>query len=194
MDDERRVGPAGNADLNARIDYPSSDQWRFYADGYKLCADVAIGHVRDTGEDKNLLVFPIVFNYRQYLELSIKDLILQAQANDDTAKMELTATHDLMRLWMQLRPHIRRFGWDDETLEGAEHLLREFARVDSTSYVFRYPASADYWTPSDKPRVKQVDLGRLQERIAEVARIFEIASGGWRHSLDNRFRGVPGHS
>src|SRR5262249_50330134 len=53
------------------------DQWAGYAEGYKLAADLLVQHVVETRSNQDLLVFPIVFLYRQALEVALKHLILQ---------------------------------------------------------------------------------------------------------------------
>lgn len=42
--------------------------WDWYASGYKYAGDVLVQHVMDTRDHRDTLVFPIVFNYRQYLD------------------------------------------------------------------------------------------------------------------------------
>lgn len=43
--------------------------------GYKMAADLMVGHVAQSRHDGDALVFPIIFNYRQFVELSPKYLI-----------------------------------------------------------------------------------------------------------------------
>jgi hypothetical protein len=55
----------------------SRDQWMGYAEGYKLAADLLVQHVVDTRSKQDFLVYPIVFLYRQALEVALKHLLLQ---------------------------------------------------------------------------------------------------------------------
>jgi hypothetical protein len=43
------------------------DGWDAYALGYKRAADILVGYIVDTHRDRDTIVFPIVFNYRQYI-------------------------------------------------------------------------------------------------------------------------------
>jgi hypothetical protein len=46
--------------------------------GFRLAADLAVEHVVTTGNDQDSLVYPVVFGYRQYLELRLKGLLRDA--------------------------------------------------------------------------------------------------------------------
>lgn len=43
--------------------------------GYKMAADLMVAHVARSRHDGDALIFPIVFNYRQFVELLLKYLI-----------------------------------------------------------------------------------------------------------------------
>jgi len=59
-----------NAVLNSRRDNLS-----LYAVGYKRAGEMLVEAVVQSRKDYDSLVFPIVFVYRQYLELRLKQLI-----------------------------------------------------------------------------------------------------------------------
>ena len=48
--------------------------WYAYADGYRRAADI-INKNCQTFYDRNTLVYPMIFLYRQYIELALKDII-----------------------------------------------------------------------------------------------------------------------
>src|SRR5438132_10675486 len=82
-----------NACINLRF-----FNWDWYASGYKLAGDVLVQHVVDTRDHRDTLVFPIVFNYRQYLELRLKEIIIVGRILSDEAS-EFPPEHDLRVLW-----------------------------------------------------------------------------------------------
>ena len=49
-----------------------------YIDGYKTAADTLVNHVARDRYTSDTLVYPIVFSYRQYLELMLKALLEEA--------------------------------------------------------------------------------------------------------------------
>ena len=69
-----------NACLNWRY-----DNWELYASGYNTAGDILVQHIIDTRSDRDTLVFPIVFNYRQYLELRCKEIIRVGKVLADEA-------------------------------------------------------------------------------------------------------------
>ena len=114
--------------------------WIAYIEGYKNAADYLVEHaVKEWPAD--MLVYPIVFLYRQYLELQLKDL-LQILFKCHRLSCRLPITHDLMQIWHRFRPLVESL---DEKLEGVEYYdhiearIKEFDIIDKTSYSFRYP-------------------------------------------------------
>src|SRR4030042_2814002 len=53
--------------------------WSIYAIGYKDAADILVSHIEEKRRYQDTLVYPIVFLYRQYLELALKDIIRKGQ-------------------------------------------------------------------------------------------------------------------
>ncbi len=56
--------------------------------GYYMAADISVDSALDSHieRDRNMLFFPIVFNYRHYIELSLKNLIKKAEDAYDILK------------------------------------------------------------------------------------------------------------
>lgn len=81
-----------------------------YVNGFRMIADLAVQHVLDTGNDQDYLVYPIVFSYRQYLELRIKGLLGDASQLLDAADppSQLMGSHRLVPLWDILQPLLLR--------------------------------------------------------------------------------------
>ncbi|HMK50182.1 MAG TPA: hypothetical protein VK435_09020, partial [Thermodesulfovibrionales bacterium] len=62
---------------NACLNY-MHDSWPAYIIGYKKAADILVRHIKQKRRSQDTLVYPIIFLYRQYLELAIKNLILKS--------------------------------------------------------------------------------------------------------------------
>ena len=71
--------------------------WGVYADGYRRAAELLVKQAR-TYHDRNILVFPVIFLYRQYLELSLKDFIIQGNRVVEL-RNALPMHHRLKALW-----------------------------------------------------------------------------------------------
>ncbi len=170
--------------LNASMGYVSDEwKWDWYADGYKEAADLIVQFVEQTHMNQDILVFPIVFNYRQYLELRLKELLMISSFYLDQ-EWVLNASHDLMVLWRDLLPKLKRV--DDRTdWAGVEHVIREFNEIDIGSFAFRYPVLSDGATPS-LPDVHGVNLGVIRDRIHEVSGLLDGMSMGLSEYLSQK--------
>ena len=89
--------------------------------------------------DRSTLVYPIIFTYRQFLELSLKYLIATFGY---TVGVEANwSTHSLSELWKRFVDVLDGYGVSDPG--GADavvaEIVAEFAKVDPNSFAFRYP-------------------------------------------------------
>jgi len=107
--------------------------------GYKRAADSLVAHAAEKTADRDTLVFPILFNYRQFLELSLKYLISTYGRAVDVDPV--WNSHDLSKLWSRFEAVLAGFGLEDE--DGATvavaRIVAEFATVDPGSFSHRYP-------------------------------------------------------
>ena len=120
---------------------PVTEQaWYDYIAGYKEAADVLVGHVESTGRRADKLGYPIVFLYRQHLELAVKGVIRTCRAILGRSP-DFPRHHRLNDLWQvcvelvhELQP-----GAASEEVEHTTRLLSEFCAVDPNADGFRYP-------------------------------------------------------
>ena len=120
------------------------DNWELYASGYKTAADILVQYVIDNRSERDTLVFPIVFNYRQYLELRCKEIIRAGKMLANEAA-EFPITHDLERLWTLCREIIA----DSEPsasktdFEAIDESIAQFCAINAKSDTFRYPVDRE---------------------------------------------------
>jgi hypothetical protein len=114
--------------------------WDWYATGYKHAGDILVQHVIDTRNHRDTLVFPIVFNYRQYLEVRCKEIIMLGKLLAH-AEPEFPNKHNLRLLWDTCRSMITTHepSASQMDLEAVDESIAEFCSVDPESYSFRYP-------------------------------------------------------
>jgi hypothetical protein len=115
-----------------------------YAHGYKMAADRLAGVQNcDFGIERHI-EYPIMFLYRHYIELELKqiiDLVSHLERNPAKAR----DTHDLLKLWNRARLAIERY-WPEEQkvhLDRAGFCISNFDKLDRTSQSFRYPHDKD---------------------------------------------------
>lgn len=170
--------------------FTTSDQWRnnSYIDpyghgrlvmmttAYKMAADLMVLHVVRSRHDGDALVFPIIFNYRQFVELSLKYLI--ATFGHTVAVDAQWNTHDIDHLWSIFGQVLEGYGHEDA--EGTDSvvatIISEFARVDPRSFSYRYPVDTNG------------NLVNLTHREVDLRRLADVMNG-----LDGYFSGCDGY-
>jgi len=187
-----------NARLNADEPLPgpggillvsnAPNQWSTYAEGYKALADMGVQHALDPLEWHPLdtLVYPVVFCYRQYLELRLKELIMTA---GDLLDQRLIAptNHRLLDLWQAVRPLLQDI-WSSESLEQEaekiDNVVKQFASLDPQSMAFRYPV--DTKGNRSLPGLRYVNVKRVKDAIHEIAPTLDGASTAIDEWLDTK--------
>jgi hypothetical protein len=87
-----------NATLNT-----GAEAWSQIAEGYRDAADIVVENHKGSAVVLDWIAFPVVFLYRQYLELSMKGLLIDAGSLLDRPQDPGTS-HSLEALWARLRP------------------------------------------------------------------------------------------
>ena len=164
--DDRR----GNADVNFL-----PDDWQKYIIGYKEAADILVTYVEEHSRWQDVLVYPIVFLYRQYLELAIKGLIKQARRLQNISD-SVPKKHDIDKLWIICRGLLSDISPGESVEEQKQigRLIEEFNRVDPTSTAFRYPEDKG-GDPSLCPGIRHVDLRNMREVIMKISAVLDGA-------------------
>jgi hypothetical protein len=119
---------------------PLGDNWYKYISGYKHAADILVDKIIDNTSIKELLSFPIIFLYRHFIELSLKSIIRDGYQLYDI-QSDYRQIHSLEALWKDCRSIIKKT-WpngEDEPLDAAGNIIKEFSKIDSSSYETRYP-------------------------------------------------------
>ena len=132
-----------NASNNAHIDRFGHHRLQSMADGFKKAADLSVEQSTRDRMDRDMLIFPIIYNYRHFIELSLKYLI---DAYGDFVEISpIWNTHDLSKLWKTLIDLFKRYGVDevDEATSIVGEFIAEFDRLDPGSFHFRYPKDRD---------------------------------------------------
>jgi len=124
---------------NANIAEDGFTRLVLMTDGYKQAGDLMVEKAANDRAERDVLVFPIIFNYRQFLELSLK---YQLAIYGPRVGVEPNwNTHDLATLWGEFLEMLERYGTSDpdkaDPVVGA--IILEFAKIDPGSYSYRYP-------------------------------------------------------
>ena len=153
---------------NAVVGYRGGN-WAPYVDGYRTAADRLVEVAAADRAVLDTVIYPIVFLYRQYLELSLKamirDLDVLLEHNRRPPKH-----HCLPRLFDRFRSTFSEFfsniGESMPDVSRIALVIDEFHVADPGSVVFRYPTDED-GQPSQS--YGHINVRVLRDRVAEVA-------------------------
>lgn len=148
-----------------------------YYNGFKLIADTAVDNLLENAHAnmlKDQLVFPIIFNYRHFIELILKKYAIKYKIE----KIDLNNLgHSLMFYWKVVKPLLLEVHKEqkdvNEVISATESYIEEFSELDSGSFRFRYPFSkGESLTPSFDEDF-HVDYVQLKYRMNELYNILE---------------------
>lgn len=129
-----------NPDRKAILNMMNEDSWCIYTAGFKRSVEILLESVKSTYE-VNTVIFPILFLYRHYVELSLKETIGYGRYLDEQSK-PLTGGHNLKNLWEEARKYIEKHVFEvikAEELDKIEILIHEIHSIDPSSEGSRYP-------------------------------------------------------
>src|SRR5437762_2029052 len=93
-----RLFVPGSPGRDAEIAINSADKMYWMKEGFKNTADLLVNRIKKNPGEQRQLVWPIVFCYRQYIELALKDII--AKHGDQVKPLiEPIYKHQLGELW-----------------------------------------------------------------------------------------------
>jgi len=154
--------------------------WPIYTIGFKKAADLIVKNAR-TACDRNTLIFPVLFLYRQYIELSLKEIIGYAQyLSKDSVRQ---GGHNLKNLWAAARSYIKKYHKEISETEftAAEDIILELHEIDPTSQASRYPIVKDKskgrgLVSSFEFDAKPVNIDRLYNKMQKLHAFLEKES------------------
>ena len=170
--------------LNACVGW-TNDQWHGYAEGYRRAGEVLVQHIIDTERGQDYLIFPIVFLYRQAVEISLKYLIWTGNQLHDR-EPSIPTHHRLVPLWKHCRPIIEQV-WPDgpkQDLDAVGKVLDQFEARDPISTVFRYPVTKE--GHASLAVNEQINILNFAEVAERVFTLLHCCSGGFYEYLQNK--------
>ena len=150
--------------------------------GYRRAADALVDQAAGWQYDRDSLVWPIVFLYRQYLELALKVAI--ADFGRSASIEPNWRSHDLKFLWSQFKKITHYWGIEknDKMNSTVGKVIAEFSNVDPESMSFRYPVTHE-GDPIDLAGHERLDLIRIKDVMRGVANLLDSTTG-WISDLE----------
>lgn len=168
-----------------------------YILGYKEGGDRLVQSSMESRAHQDALVYPTVFLYRQYLELSLKQLIREGNRLLETPfKWGLVGfptepwSHNLLELWdracidllQEISADYEDLQISDQDLAIVRDLLAQFVEQDPGSYAFRYPT--DKMNAPSFPDLHVINVRNLAEVMAKISVFFDGAATALSVHLD----------
>jgi hypothetical protein len=151
----------------------STDDEICMQNGYASVATVLLNLIKISNDRfvKESYINPVLFCFRQYLELSMKDSILRfrfmrKKANKDESKVQ---GHDLQNLWEGLVKYLTK----DKAVISIGNLIKEFNDVDKSGTLFRYNEFLTKNICDEERKMPLIDVDNLYTRILQMYSFFE---------------------
>ncbi len=161
------------------------DSLDLYIMGYKEAGDRLVTSSMEDRSHQDALVFPIVFLYRQYLELSLKRLIREGNwllgipsKWGEVGYPTDGKSHNLLVLWKECKKVLELVGTNyaelkiaDQDLKTIEDLLTQFSQQDPGSDASRFPT--DKKNNPSLPNLRTINVRNLATVMAKIASFFD---------------------
>jgi hypothetical protein len=174
------VGEEGPWQANACVQW--SVEQDMQAEGYRIAAERLADHAPQWHE-QDFLLYPIVFLYRHYVELRLKNLIALGQqlAQQD---VEVPETHDLRRLWVIAKPHLEREldpadANSSREIAQIQRVIEDLAALDPRGTAFRYATNTHGGRPLPDD-ASRLNLQQFATTMTKLARALDEADN-WMH-------------
>jgi hypothetical protein len=161
-----------------------ANKFFLYSEGYKEAGNRLYDFCIEKPFYWNTVIYPLVFNYRQFIELRLKELIIMGYKYLDQNK-DFADEHSLTSLWNTYRNEIllELEEIEKETLDSVEKIINEFNSEDPKSMSFRYPVRR---APDRKPSINRetIDIKNFKVVIEKVIYFFDWQWDMVSHLLD----------
>jgi hypothetical protein len=139
---------------------------------YKEGADALARAAANGDAYLDRLISPIVFLYRQYLELAVKGIIATARCLEGE-RPGYPITHNLHQLWHEAARLMRKHYGDEAPpeMDYIQPCIDDFNKHDPDSFAFRYPT--DKKGRASLRGITNIDLQNLHDTMQRLSSFLE---------------------
>jgi hypothetical protein len=149
----------------------------FLWQGYMRAAATLIEASKGYRAERQMIIYPILFNYRHGIELAMKWVITMYGG----ISIEKIEHHDLWQLWKICRQIIPSLGTNDEAIQAVEQVIKDLHDLDGNALKFRYSCDKNGVLPSLPDGL--INLEHIRDVMEAVGNFFEGADGQLGASL-----------
>ncbi len=172
--------------LNADVAFVHQRQGVFaYREGYRRGATLLGAGLRATADSPELLLWPVAWLWRHYLELALKETIARGEMLlDESAQWTWPHGHKLAALWTKAVPHIEPHGAAGAPeVANVAAIIGEFDSLDPDATGFRYITNVR-GQPSLGTAPTHINVGLLDETMQRVATFLDAVRSCQEEALD----------
>jgi len=162
-----------NQNYGAWLKNPAN-KFFLYSEGYKEAGNLLYKFCLANKFYLNTLIYPLIFNYRQFVELRLKELIIMGNKYQGIKK-NFPDEHSLIKLWNTYRKEIVEpmNEVEKKKLDNVERVISQFNTEDPKSMCFRYPVSTG---PNRKESINRetIDLENFKKVIDKLIYFFNL--------------------
>lgn len=150
-----------------------ANKFFLYSEGYKKSGEKLYEFCSENRFYLNTLIYPLVFNYRQYIELRLKELIIMGYKYHGIDK-DFSNEHSLVKLWTTYRTEIIEPINEIEqgVLDNVGRIINQFNSEDPKSMCFRYPVLKGKDRPQSIKR-DTIDLPNFKKVMDKLIYFFD---------------------
>ena len=169
---------------NACLNF-QNDMSHGYIEGYKKAADVLISQVADTAKNQDYLVYPIVFLYRQHIELLLKKIIKSGRylLEEKPSYPKHHLINDLWALAKEIMNKVEKKSISKE-FDIVDQVILELATTDPESFSFRYPT--DKKGNKSNPQLRYINLRKFGELLGEISSLLGGVDTGMDYYIEQK--------
>lgn len=175
--------------MNARLNF-LYDSGGAYTEGFGLAGKILSKYVRRAKRHQDILIYPIVFLNRHYMELRLKEIIKDGRILLGSKLPEFNravlVSHDLEELW-KVAKNVLEFHYEREAKEDPEVLLRmekfilQFHEADGGSFSFRYAKNKKGGRSING--ITHINIAQLQVEFSRFSNFLDMAHGGIKDAI-----------
>jgi len=156
------------------------DSIGLYIEGYRKAADDLSHKAIESRSDQDILIYPIVFLYRQYIELQLKRIIRESKVLLSEGN-KFPQHHRIKDLWNDAKGLMRNIikkvdsspkeYITNKDVRLIDEIIMDFVEVDPDSFSFRYPADKDGTNNLDG--VTHINIRNLHDQMNRLTEQLE---------------------
>jgi len=160
-----------------------SSSFAQYGEHYKEAADALITSAINRNIYVDRAVYPAVFMYRQYLELTLKDIIWRTRRIEHDGQ-GFPKIHSLDCLWSEAKRLLQQhYGAEcPKEVEYVGQCIAEFHTYDPNSTAFRYPYDAR--SGSILAGLARINVRHLMETMGRIGNFLSCIASDIAERLD----------